>query len=312
MQEEVSIMSKQNKRYKNLVNNYNSTKPNTVDGICNTSFFYYYDKLMNMIYSIFDFDLPEDWDVSYFKETLFTHGLLMTVDTSAGIVALRSGYNGVNIYNHPTNFVIANPVLGNLEGMIGVDGQPIFLGMRNHSFINCVDLVTRYAQLLASVDGSLNTSLINSRVAQVFTASNMTQLKSAQKMYDDISMGKPAVFLRDMGDDNINHTLFNNVKNTYIGNDLLLTKRTILNEFMTEIGINNNDVLKKERLISDEANSNAGELNANICTWYNNLKKCIDKVNTFYGLNIGFDYNHSVVGVIDQHTDEMLEPKQEG
>lgn len=295
------------KEFETLVNNYNSTKPKKVNGTQNTSYFYYYNKLMNMVYSVFEFKLPEDWDTDYFKENLFKHGLLMVVDTSAGVVALRSGYSGVNIYNHPTDFIITNPVLGGLEGKIGVNGQPIYLGMQGHKFVNADGLVSRYAELLANVDGSINTSLMNSRVAQVFTASNVTQLKAAQKMYDEISEGRPAVFLRQIGDDNIKNTLFNNVKNTYIGNDLLITKRTILNEFMTEIGINNNDVLKKERLISDEANANSGELNANIYTWYANLKKCIDKVNEVYGLGIGFDYNHAVVGIADEHTEETEE-----
>lgn len=298
--------------YNALVRNYTSTKPKKVNGVQNTSYFYYYKKLMNMIYSIFEFKLPEEWDEDYFKENLFLYGLLMVVNTSYGTVALRSGYSGINIYNHPTNFIISNPVLGTLQGEIGKDGQPIYLGMQAQGFINVDGLVTRYAELLANVDGSLNTTLINSRVAHVFQADTMTQLKSMQKMYDEITQGNPAVFLRDTPDSTSSYTLFNNVKNTYIGNDLLLTKRTIMNEFMTEIGINNNDVLKKERLISDEANSNAGELNANIYTWYNNLKKCIDKVNSTYGLDIGFDYNHKVVGVQDEHTEvEETEEVQE-
>ena len=297
--------------YETLKNNYFSTKPRKVNGVQNTSYFYYYDKLMNMIYSIFDFKLPEEWDIPYFKENLYRHGLLMVLDTSFGVVALRSGYSGINIYNHPTNFIISNPVLGGLEGEIGKDGEPIFLGMKEGHFINCDALVTRYAELLANVDGSLNTTLINSRVAHVFQADTTTQLKSMQKMYDEITQGNPAVFLRDVGDDSSSHTLFNNVKNTYIGNDLLLTKRTIMNEFMTEIGINNNDVLKKERLISDEANSNAGELNANIYTWHENLKKCIDKVNARYGIDIEFDYNHAVVGVQDEHTEAKAEERED-
>lgn len=296
--------------YNQVVNNYRSTKPKKVNGVQNSSYFYYYNKLMNMIYNIFEFKLPEEWDENYFKEKLFKWGYLIVTETSYGTVALKAGYDGINIYGAPVNFNITNPVLGNLRGVIGVDGYPIYLGRQNNHYINVNELVSRYAELLANVDGSLNTSLINSRVAHVFEAESTTQLKSLQKMYDEISEGKPAVFMREIGTDS-NHTLFNNVKNTYIGNDLLLTKRTILNEFMSEIGINNNDVLKKERLISDEANSNAGELNANIYTWYSNLKKCIDAVNSAYNIGIGFDFNHSVTGVIDEHTEKNTEEDNE-
>ena len=116
-----------------------------------------------------------------------------------------------------------------------------------------------------------------------------------QRVYDDISKGKPAVFIRKNPDESNDHALFNNVKNSFIGIELLDVKRSILNEFMSEIGINNANTQKRERLITGEVDSNKAELSANIYVWYENLKTCIDKVNKKYNLNINFDYNYDVL-----------------
>ena len=69
-------------------------------------------------------------------------------------------------------------------------------------------------------------------------------------------------------------------------------KRSIMNEFLTEIGINNANTSKRERLISDEANANNEEIQTIVELWLDNLKKCCDKVNKMFNLNIGIELRH--------------------
>lgn len=279
-----------------LVNSQRTSNPKSVEGLNNSSFFYYYRKLLKMAYSIFDFsNIPDNWDLSYFKENLFLNGYICVTDTAAGIVPLRCDSYGLNIYGHPTNFRINNPVLGSLEGKIDVNGVLIYMSMIGNNYIGINDLIERYATLLAEVDGSLQTTLINSRIAHVFSASSEAQMKTMKKTYDKISAGEPAVFIRKNPDESNDHVLFNNVKQSYIGQELLDTKRTILNEFMSEIGINNANTQKKERLITDEVTCNKSELNANIFEWYSNIKNGIEKVNNMYNLNIEFNFNEDVL-----------------
>lgn len=277
---------------------YMTREPKSVEGLNNTSYFYYYDKLMKMIYTIFKFDnVPPYWNMPYFKEKLFNRGVLAVVDTSAGVLPLECSYDGINIWGMPVYFNINNVVLGNLRGKIGEDGELIYFSVVENTYKSMVQLVDRYASLLANIDGSLNTTLINSRVAQVFEASSNAQLKAMEKVYDQISNGKPAVFVRKNGEEPFEHAIFNNVKNTYIGNDLIITKQSIFNEFKSEIGINNSNTQKKERLITSEVENNKEELNSNIYEWYYNLSDCINKVNTMFNLNISVSFNENVVNV---------------
>lgn len=277
---------------------YMTREPKSVEGLNNTSYFYYYDKLMKMIYTIFKFDnVPPYWNMPYFKEKLFNRGVLAVVDTSAGVLPLECSYDGINIWGMPVYFNINNVVLGNLRGKIGEDGELIYFSVVENTYKSMVQLVDRYASLLANIDGSLNTTLINSRMAQVFEASSNSQLKVMEKVYDQISNGKPAVFVRKNGEEPFEHAIFNNVKNTYIGNDLIITKQSIFNEFKSEIGINNSNTQKKERLITSEVENNKEELNSNIYEWYYNLTDCINKVNAMFNLNISVSFNENVVNV---------------
>ncbi len=99
---------------------------------------------------------------------------------------------------------------------------------------------------------------------------------------------------------------FLNVKNTYIGNDLLLTKRSIMNEFLTEIGINNANTDKRERLNSDEVNANNSEVRCTIVRFIDTLNECARKINenpNFDDItNLHFSINSRVIDTIKQET----------
>ena len=288
----MEVCTLNNDNFNELLKRYNAGHPQNVEGLNNTSYFYYFNKLKKMVFSIFEFEnIPEEWNMPYFKEHLFLDGVICVTDTKAGVLPLMCGTKGVNWFNQPTDFIVHNVVLGNIEGKIGADGEIIFLSQSGNMFYSVIPLITRYATLLAEVDGSLQSTLINSRVAHIFYANSTAQLKTYQKMYDKITRGEPAVFIRKTSEDG-QEALFNNVKSSYIGTELLDTKRTIMNEFLTEIGVNNANTDKRERLNADEVNANNQELDCNIYEWHYNLKNCIDNVNRMYNLNIKVSINN--------------------
>lgn len=294
-----------NNDFNDFIKRINRTNPSAVEGLNNSTYFYYHDKLLKMIYSIFKFNnLPANWDKSYLLSNLYLYGLLMVVDTSIGIVPLVSGYSGINVYGYPTDFNINNVVLGNLTGKIDIDGIPIYFGMQGtvnglFSYSTMLPLIEHYATLLSECDGSLQTTLINSRVAHVFEASSNSQMKTMEKVYDKISQGKPAVFIRSNPEESFQHAIFNNVKQTYIGNELITTKQSIINEFKSEIGFKAVNGAKKERLVSGEAEYNSSERYGNIYYWKDTLQSCFDKINTKYGYNISVNFNDDVLGAND-------------
>ena len=266
-----------------LLREFFATRPSDVDGVLNSAAMYYRYYLLKKLFGRFDFRIPDSWDKDYMLDALFMEGYFIVTDTEAGIVPLRCGLTGINIYNHPTTAVVANPVLGNFDRTIGVDCALVQL---QANYGGVYPMINRYATMLAMCDSSIAVNLMNTKAAFVFGASNKAQAETFKKMYDQITCGHPAVFMKDGLNDESIYTF--HVKENYIADDIQLLKRKLVNEFLTEIGINNTNLDKRERLTNDEVNANDQEVIANIQHWIDNITCGINDVNKMYGLDIGF------------------------
>lgn len=288
-----------------MVNKYLTPNPKDVEGLNNSSYFFYREQLLMKIMGMYRFsNVPEHWDIAYLKAHLIQDGIVCVTEKNGVVWPLQTGIAGINVYNQPTECIIANPILGSFRKTIGEDCVLLNLLRINDYYYTYNRLLTRYALLLAQVDGSLNTTLINSRTNIVFECDTNAEVKSAQKIYDDVSMGKPAIFYNKSGGELPKNHLINNVKQTYIGQELLDTKRTIMNEFLTEVGINNVNSEKRERLITDEANANNDEINVSIDMIIEHLQECLDKANAMFGLNVKVEKRESekeVDNELNQH-----------
>lgn len=270
--------------FQDLLNQFFARKPKDVDGVANSSTIYYREYLLKKILSRFEFGgLPSFWDSDYFLEHIFLDGKLCITDTAAGVLPLQCGVTGIGIFNQPTQCQIANPVLGSFTRTIDVDCTLIKL---QYNYAGCGWLINRYATLLAMCDSSVATNLMNTKATFVFKASSKAQAETMKKMYDDITMGTPAVFVGENGAISEENMFTMPAKQNFIADDVQILKRKLINEFLTEIGINNTNQDKRERLTDDEVNANNDEVLANIQHWYDNLSEGIDKANKMFNLNL--------------------------
>lgn len=297
------MSKKGSQAFRDLVDGFFHHNPKSVNDMTNNSFFYYQFQLMTKLKSVLTIDgYPKNWNIDNMWDVILKNGYIPIVSTDLGTLALEGGFYGQNMYYMPTNVIVNNPVLGNINRVIGEDGELLYINYEYNTFQSVMSLINRYAVLLANIDCSLNVSLMNSRVAHVFEAESDAEVKTLEKMYDDVSKGNPAVFLkkgrRSLPSSNENSS-FLNVKNTYIGNDLLLTKKSIMNEFLTEIGINNANTDKRERLNSDEVNANNTEVRCTIMRYIDSLNECAKKINensNFSDINnLNFSLNSRVI-----------------
>ena len=270
--------------FQDLVHQFFARKPKEVDGVANTSNLYYRDYLLKKILSRFEFgNLPSYWDMDYFLEVLFLEGKICITDTGAGVLPLKCGVTGIGIFEQPTECIIANPVLGSFRRTIDVDCALIKL---QYNYQGLGWMINRYSTLLAMCDSGIAVNLMNSKAAYIFKAASKSQAATIQKMYDEITQGKPAVFVGENGALNSENVYNLPVKENFVADDIQLLKRKILNEFLTEIGINNTNLDKRERLTDDEVNANNDEVYANIQHWYDNISDGINRANKLYNLGL--------------------------
>ena len=278
-------MSDRNIPWTDMLRNYFAKRPKDVDGVANSSAIYYRDKLLRLVYQRFEFDdFPDKWEIDYFLEHLFVGGLLGVSDTSLGVLALKCGATGINVYEEPTDLVFANPVLGTFTKKIGEDCEEIKINIQRKGIM---DIINRYATLLAMCDSGIAVNLMNTKISYVFGATSRTQAETFKAIYDRVSCGEPAVFTNNSVAGNIKEQMFlMPAKQNFVADDIQLLKRKIINEFLTDIGINNTNLEKRERLTDDEVNANNDEVLANIYYWYDNINKSLERVNKMFGLNV--------------------------
>lgn len=285
--------------YKQAMNELYGLKPLEVKNVNNTSYFYYYEQLLLKIQSRYVFKgIPDTWDIDFLKDNLYTDGFLIALEKNGVNYLLNGGITGINVYSKPTKANIANPVIGTFEVTLGKDAELLYFNRVNGYFRSVRSLVSRYAIMLAQCDASISTSLMNSRVAHIFYADNQAEAETYKKMYDEVTAGSPAVFLlkkKSLELDKSSNMMLTNVKNTYIANDILDTKRTILNEFLTEIGVNNANTDKKERLVTSEVNANNSEVKSISELWLETMQQCLDRINKLFNLNVSVEMNESEV-----------------
>lgn len=273
------------------MNKYTATKPKDVNGtfmVTRTAF--YRTELMKLSGGIFKIECPVDWDTDYIRDTLLRYGYLIVADTDFGVLPLQGALQGFNYFTNPTDAIINVPLIPGLHKKIGIDCELLYLQRipQSRIYYNFNKIVDIYAQRLASADAAIDVNLMNSRMAYVAEAETKAQAESIKLAYDKVSNGEPLVVYRK--DVSLNSTglnvFFNNVKQNYIADMVQDSKRTIINEFLTAIGVNNANTDKRERLVTGEVDANNQELVANTTIWKENLKRCCDKINTMF--NVGF------------------------
>lgn len=251
----------------------------------------YVDWCFKKIFGAFEFrGIPDAWDYDYFISVLFRNGYIAITDTPLGVIPLRCSLTGYNVWEHPTRALFANPILQNFERDLSGDDPATSCAVikLQYDYAGVFPLVNRYAAMLALCDNSIAVNLRNSKVAFIGFVSSKQQAATMQKMYDSIDDGKPAVYVKkdDLTSDDI---YYNHVKETYIANDVQLLKQSIKNDFLTEVGLNNANTDKRERLIVDEVNANNDEVKANVQHWLDTMREGIRRANALFGLNLSVE-----------------------
>lgn len=269
-------------------------QPSQVKGRANTAVEYHKRYLYNKIYSLFDFTIPKEWDLNWFRFWLFRYGSIAVLYTKEfGWVAQPYGVTELNVYYNPKKILVNNQFISNKTGIVDVNCGIVHLF---DDFFGIDDLVTKYAEMLAQIDKDININLMNANVSLVYEAESKKEADAIKEAYGTATTGMPLV--------TINRDLMNSKKLTslidvganYIVDKLLNARRTIINAFLTEVGINNANAEKKERLITSEVNANNDETESIVSVMYGNIKASMERINTISDLklDVAFHFNYNV------------------
>ena len=292
-----------------VINEYNSQiSPSTVH-VKNTGLARFFKRyLLQEAMSVFDWQMPKTWEKNYFLNVLYVIGYIGILNTDAfGVIPQHGGLGGYNVFYQPQYMLITNPLFANTyRPVIGQDCvclrlQPDYCGL--------FDIVDYYGDLMALCAETTGVNLLNSKLSFVFGADNKALAESLKKMYDNVASGEPAVFVdkSSLYDDEGNSRvmLFNqDVGGNFIADRLLDCMRTIRCQFLTDIGIPNANTQKRERLITDEVNSNNFETKAKCALWLDELRKGCEAARDMFGIELAVDWRKDLKGVMTNERDD--------
>lgn len=299
----------------NYVNTYNSSFQPSTSHSTDTGLSRFFQRyLLQEAMSVFKWAIPETWSKDYFLYTLYTYGFVAIINTDKyGVIPQMCGLRGYDVFYRPTNAIITNPLFtGILEPRIGTQCTLIKL---QPDYGGIMDLVTKYADIMAMTMQTAGCNIQASKLAYVFTADNKAGAESFKKMYDSISSGDAMVVqdskLKRSDGSNSWEMFSNNLRNNYIAGDMLVDLQKWRNMFCTEIGIPNANTEKKERMLTDEVNANNQETYTKADMWLEELKHgCEQADKMFPGIRMDVNWRFDRKGGKVNGNDEPIGPVQ--
>lgn len=263
----------------------------------NTTLTWFFERILTQrLFSVFEYDLPEEWDKDYFLYVLWLYGFGAVINTDKyGVIFQQCTLSGYNVYYRPSKVLVSNPLLQTKELTINKDCALLKCAP---DYRGVYDIISYYADQMAVLMEAFGVNAYNSKFSWIFAADNPAMAESFKKMFDMVTSGNPAVA--------VDKKLFNengdprwiqfdqNLKNNFIGKDILECMATIDNMFCTAIGLPNSNYEKRERLLVDEINANNSQTRALADVWMETIKHGMDVANDMFGLSLDIRYKQDL------------------
>lgn len=261
--------------------------------------------------------LPDTIDDRFFNDKLITDGWAPIVEyPGRGYLCMDGAISGIDWYYRKKNFRSTNPVLRSIRREISYidniksDGACVCFNTCNYRTPEgMADLVENYAYKLAEADVSTVVSLENSRAALVPAVSDKESAERVTSVLRDIYAGKPATIAYKnsfSGKDDF-QIIPVRARDNLITAELTDTKRQILAEFLTRLGINVSPVDKKERVLEAEATANKQELKLNGKIYLEPRERFCRELNASFGWNatveIDFEAVNELIGGVTNESE---------
>lgn len=274
----------------------------------NTTYVDYLDRLKLIATSLFNWEgLDEVAGVGasrFLELALYENGrAVFFKDDELGYLALRVNPNDkFNVYMLPTK-VICYSFEYNKEK----DFDDVVYIMNNNLEKATLETIRLFAYRLYEVEATINVNLLAQKTPVLIEGDTKTIL-TLKNVYMQYSGNTPFIF-GNKGYDLSNRLSVLNTNAPYLIDKLTLHKHEIWNECLTFLGINNTNVDKRERLITDEVNSNNELINYYLNCFYKTRKDACERINKKYGLNIQVKLNKDVLDLLDVDEKDVTEYK---
>lgn len=273
--------------------------------INNKTYIDYLDRLKLLAISLFKWKGLDDiagFGASRFLEmSLYENGRACFLkDEKLGYLALKvNPSDKLNVYNLPEK-VMAWSIGYNRT----LPFDNVVYIMNNELELPTSRTLSLFAYRLYETERTIDTNLIAQKTPILIEGDTKTIL-TLKNVYMQYSGNTPFIFGNKQFD--ISNKL--NVLKTdapYLIDKLELHKHEIWNEALTYLGIDNANTDKKERLITDEVESNNDLISYYLNCFYKTRKQACDLINERYGLSIEIELNKEITQLLNVSENDII------
>lgn len=250
------------------------------------------NRLRKVALSIFEWtNLPSSMNGDFLEKCLYYFGsATILYDEKLGFINTNCSSNGeINIYGYPTSF--------NCYSYGYQQSRVLYTGLKNEDNImdtkQCIlvmntierqpttESLDLFAYRLYEIDRTCDINVIAQKMP-ILLLCDHSQRQTILNLYNEWNGNQPFIF----GTKKLLET--NDIKclktdAPFVADKLIELKKEIINEFLTFLGINNLQMIKKERMITDEANSNNEFINLNLQSFLAPRKEACRQFNELFG-----------------------------
>ncbi len=288
----------------------------------NATYTDYLERFKKIAMSIFEWvNLPDSMDARYIEKCLYylgTAGLLHTEEY--GFINTKATSAGdFNIYGLPTaiqcysySFNEQRRLYSGLTGVNNDINSEAILVMNNWERVPTASTIELFALRLYEAERACDVN-IKAQKTPVLLLIDENQRFTMKNLYEQYDGNTPVIF----GDKNqLSVDTIKAIKTDapFVANDIMQYKKEIWNEALTFLGVNNLSE-KRERLISDETNTNNELINLNLMSYLAPRKLACKQFNEKYGMNIDVKVRSDLDNIIkrsasvvmDEYADKIIE-----
>lgn len=256
----------------------------------NRTYLQYYNRLLELAINMYEWkNLPDSVDERFLEMTLFSDGMAVFFrDDVLGELCLQCTIGGeLDVYRIP----IERTAYATNGYQMRLNSQNSVIIFNNYTHTNSMLDVEMYARRLYEIERTIDVNVKSQKTPLIVRATENQRL-TMKNLYMQYDGNEPFIF----GDNNLDMDAIKVLPTNapYVADKLNILKRQIWNEALTYLGIENSNTEKKERLVSDEVNSNLGGVAAQRFCRLNARRKAAEQINKMFGLNIEVDFREEV------------------
>lgn len=269
----------------------------------NRTYMQYYNRLTELALSMFEWkNLPKTVDQRFLEMCLFSDGMCVFFeDEVLGYLGLRCMIGGrLNVYQIPTDRR-AYATNGYQKDLNGQNSVIIF---NNYLHTNSMLDVEMFSKRLYNLDRAIDVNA-NAQKTPVLIQCDESQRLTMKNLYKQYEGNEPFIFGSKGLDANGLKVLQTGAP--YVADKLYELKTQIWNEALTYLGISNINVVKKERMITDEVTRNQGGTVASRYSRLESRRQACKQINEMFGLDIWVNYREDFQDIEEQQNENEEE-----